>query len=123
MAISVALLVIGVAGGLNSITFDTGQGGFWNIFQLGLLCFIVTLAVWFKQTIQENRAGMNSAQLKHSYVLGMQWFIFSEVMFFACFFGTLFYVRKTMPFRYAIWHMWVNIVAALMFIGVWLAVF
>ena len=36
---------------------------------------------------------MNSAQLKHSYVLGMQWFIFSEVMFFFCFFGTLFYVR------------------------------
>lgn len=93
MATSVALLVIGISGGLNSITFDTGQSGFWNIFQLGLLCFITTLALWFRQTIKENRAGMNSAQLKHSYVLGMQWFIFSEVMFFACFFGTLFYVR------------------------------
>jgi cytochrome c oxidase subunit 3 len=32
-------------------------------------------------------------QLKQSYVLGMLWFIFSEVMFFACFFGALFYVR------------------------------
>jgi cytochrome c oxidase subunit 3 len=28
-------------------------------------------------------AGMNSGQLKKSYVLGMYWFIFSEVMFFA----------------------------------------
>jgi cytochrome c oxidase subunit 3 len=36
---------------------------------------------------------MNSAQLKKSYVLGMFWFIFSEVMFFFCFFGALFYVR------------------------------
>ena len=37
--------------------------------------------------------GMVSDQLKHSYVLGMLWFIFSEVMFFAAFFGALFYVR------------------------------
>ena len=37
---------------------------------------------------------MNSAQLSHSYVLGMFWFIFSEVMFFAAFFGALFYVRQ-----------------------------
>jgi cytochrome c oxidase subunit 3 len=36
---------------------------------------------------------MNSAQLKKSYVIGMFWFIFSEVMFFAAFFGALFYVR------------------------------
>ena len=93
MATSVALLVIGVAGGINSITLDTGHGGFWTIFQLGLVGFVVTLALWFRQTIKENRAGMNSAQLKHSYALGMQWFIFSEVMFFACFFGVLFYVR------------------------------
>jgi cytochrome c oxidase subunit 3 len=36
---------------------------------------------------------MNNAQLKKSYVWGMGWFIFSEVMFFAAFFGALFYVR------------------------------
>ena len=56
MATSVALLVIGVAGGINSITFDTGHGGFWTIFQLGLVGFVVTLALWFRQTIKENRA-------------------------------------------------------------------
>ena len=32
-------------------------------------------------------------QLKRSYVWGMGWFIFSEVMFFAAFFGALFYAR------------------------------
>ena len=36
---------------------------------------------------------MNSSQLSNSYVLGMFWFIFSEVMFFAAFFGALLYVR------------------------------
>ena len=43
--------------------------------------------------IDENMRGLASPQLKQSYVLGMLWFIFSEVMFFACFFGALFYVR------------------------------
>jgi heme/copper-type cytochrome/quinol oxidase subunit 3 len=32
--------------------------------------------------------------LKKTYVLGMYWFIFSEVMFFLAFFGALFYVRN-----------------------------
>jgi cytochrome c oxidase subunit 3 len=49
---------------------------------------------WFRTAIRENIAGMNSAQLKKSYVLGMFWFIFSEVMFFLAFFGALFYVRN-----------------------------
>ena len=35
--------------------------------------------------------------------------------------GTVFYARKAMPYRYAIWHMWVNIGGALMFAGVWIA--
>ena len=45
------------------------------------------------KTISENAQGMNNAALKRSYVWGMGWFIFSEVMFFAAFFGALFYVR------------------------------
>ena len=36
---------------------------------------------------------MNSGQLKQSYVIGMQWFIFSEACF-AAFFGALWYVRN-----------------------------
>lgn len=35
--------------------------------------------------------------------------------------GTVFYARKTMPYRYAIWHTWVNIGGALMFAGIWSA--
>lgn len=93
LATSVAVLILGAAIGLNQMTFGSGDAN-WTMLWLGLLGFVVILAVWFRQTIVENRAGMNSAQLKHSYALGMQWFIFSEVMFFACFFGVLFYVRN-----------------------------
>jgi len=37
--------------------------------------------------------------------------------------GTVFYARRTMPFRYAIWHFWVNLGGIAMFTGVWLALF
>lgn len=37
--------------------------------------------------------------------------------------GTLFYARKSLPFRYAIWHAWVSVGGMLMFAGIWLALF
>ncbi len=37
--------------------------------------------------------------------------------------GTTFYARKSMPFRYAIWHGWVNLGGSLMFAGIWMALF
>jgi cytochrome c oxidase subunit 3 len=64
------------------------------VLTVGLVFFIFTLASWFGTAIRENLAGMNSGQLHQSYVLGMFWFIFSEVMFFAAFFGALLYVRQ-----------------------------
>ncbi|MCL4166094.1 UNVERIFIED_CONTAM: hypothetical protein GTU68_044321 [Idotea baltica] len=48
---------------------------------------------WYGKVIAENESGIVNAQLKKSYVWGMGWFIFSEVMFFAAFFGALFYAR------------------------------
>jgi len=93
--IGLVLSIFGAASIMNDMTF--GKPGeathSWTIFTLGMLFFIATLFGWFRTTIKENIAGMNSAQLKKSYVLGMFWFIFSEVMFFFCFFGALFYVR------------------------------
>ena len=89
------LSIFGAANVLNDMTF--GEAGApsnsWTIFICGLLWFIATLFMWFRATIKENLAGMNSAQLKQSYVLGIFWFIFSEVMFFFVFFSALFYVR------------------------------
>lgn len=37
--------------------------------------------------------------------------------------GTAFYARKALPFRYAIWHSWVNLGGILMFVGIWMALF
>ncbi len=64
-----------------------------TIFAVGLAAVLAVMWFWFSTVIKEHQAGMNSAQLQKSYVWGMGWFIFSEVMFFAAFFGALFYVR------------------------------
>ena len=94
--IGLVLSIFGAASLMNDMTFgepgaDSNSG---LILYAGLFVFGATLFTWFRQAVRENIAGMNSAQLKKSYVLGMGWFIFSEVMFFAAFFGALFYVRN-----------------------------
>ena len=93
--IGLILSIFGAASIMNDMTFkDPGEStNSWTIFLFGLFFFAATLFGWFRLAIKENIAGMNSAQLKKSYVLGMFWFIFSEVMFFFAFFGALFYLR------------------------------
>lgn len=94
-AISVAILVGGLSMAFNDLTFGGGSGGIgWLITIAGFCLFAAVLFVWFRTTIIENHQGLANAQLKKSYVMGMQWFIFSEVCFFGIFFGTLFYVRN-----------------------------
>ena len=94
--IGLILSIYGAASIMNDMTFgDPNEAtSSWSIFMFGLFFFVATLFAWFRTAIRENIAGMNSAQLKKSYVLGMFWFIFSEVMFFFAFFGALFYVRN-----------------------------
>ena len=61
---------------------------------LGLTIFIVMLAGWFTMQANESETGMYSHYVGISYRMGMMWFIFSEIMFFAVFFGTLWYTRN-----------------------------
>lgn len=82
------LTVFGAANWMNG----TALGPY--IFLAGALVFATVLWCWFSVVIRENIAGKTSPQLKRSYVMGMTWFIFSEVMFFAAFFGALFYIRN-----------------------------
>ena len=90
--IGLFLTVFGLGTLFNQISAgETGAGKYISL--LGFFVLSGTLYFWFRQTIIENMQGLNSAQLKRSYVWGMGWFIFSEVMFFAAFFGALFYVR------------------------------
>jgi cytochrome c oxidase subunit 3 len=62
-------------------------------FLVGALILIYMLFGWFGEVIRESEAGMYNAQVDTSFRMGMMWFIFSEVMFFAAFFGALFYAR------------------------------
>src|SRR5690554_2899381 len=87
------VMVFGMGSLLNDIKAgDPATLSSW-ISIAGFLVLATVLFNWFATTIRENHQGLPSAQLKRSYVLGMYWFIFSEVMFFAAFFGGLFYVR------------------------------
>ena len=63
------------------------------VFILGSLVLAGTLYIWFSIVIRENHQKLYSDQMNRSYVWGMAWFIISEVMFFAAFFGALFYIR------------------------------
>src|SRR3954467_2026885 len=49
---------------------------------------------WFTTVIGENQQGLYGLDVDRSFRMGMMWFIFSEVMFFAAFFGALFYARS-----------------------------
>lgn len=62
-------------------------------FLAGVAILICMLVGWFGEVIRESEDGLYNSQVDTSFRLGMLWFIFSEVMFFACFFGALFYAR------------------------------
>lgn len=61
---------------------------------VGALILVGMLFGWFGTVIRESLGGHFNLQVDHSYRWGMGWFIFSEVMFFAAFFGALFYARN-----------------------------
>ena len=91
--IGMFLTVYGVA----SIMVNANQGdsthASWFIFLIGSLVMVYMLFGWFGSVIRESREGLYSDQMDRSFRWGMSWFIFSEVMFFAAFFGALFYSR------------------------------
>ena len=60
---------------------------------LGTAMLLVMLFGWFGTVIKESESGNYNDQVDLSFRWGMMWFIFSEVMFFAAFFGALFYAR------------------------------
>jgi len=64
-----------------------------EIFIFGTVIVVVMMFGWFGTVIRESESGTYSAQVDSSFRMCMMWFIFSEVMFFAAFFGALFYAR------------------------------
>lgn len=92
-SLALFLTVYGLGNWLNQVKAGTDGPG-QLFFILGFLLLSVVLFKWFSTVIDENIRGLNNAQLKRSYVWGMGWFIFSEVMFFSAFFGALWYIRN-----------------------------
>jgi cytochrome c oxidase subunit 3 len=75
---------------------DHAWGPYANI--AGIVALIVVLYNWFGEAIAESEGGLYNTRIDTSFRWSMSWFIFSEVMFFAAFFGALFYARTiTMP--------------------------
>lgn len=86
---SVALLLMasGAAFWMNKVS------GGPLLLALGFATLVYMLFGWFGQVIRESEGGDYGKRVDVSFRWSMGWFIFSEVMFFAGFFGALFYVR------------------------------
>ncbi len=81
--------VVGFANWMNG---STGPFGMPLAFA-GIAILLWMMWGWFGDVIREGLRGMYNRQVGISFRMGMIWFIFSEVMFFAAFFGALFYAR------------------------------
>ena len=87
-SVGLLFLMVGVSNWLNG-----ADAGFW-IMMTGVAIVVFMLIGWFGTVISESQGGLYNAQVDKSFRMGMFWFIFSEVMFFAAFFGALFYARN-----------------------------
>jgi cytochrome c oxidase subunit 3 len=86
------LTMIGASGWVNGQAW----GPVANI--AGILFLLVVLYKWFVTAMSESEGGQYNDRVDVSFRWSMSWFIFSEVMFFAGFFGALFYARAiTLP--------------------------
>ena len=65
----------------------------WSLLP-GFVMLFLLFFLWFGTVIDENQRGIYNMAVDRSFRMGMMWFIFSEVMFFAAFFGALLYARQ-----------------------------
>ena len=86
-SVAMILTLFGAVGTINSQAY-----GPW-ILLAGFLVLIYMFFGWFGAVIAESEGGQYNSRVDASFRWSMSWFIFSEVMFFAAFFGALFYAR------------------------------
>jgi len=86
-SIALFCIMLGTANWLHQVTI----GPYFVL--LGVAIFVFMLFGWFGTVIHESMTGAYNKQVDRSFRWGMGWFIFTEVMFFACLFGVLFYAR------------------------------
>ena len=86
-SLALACLGFGAAFSVNGV-----QLGF-VVLAIGFAILIYMMFGWFGTVVRESESGKYNQRVDVSFRWGMSWFIFSEVMFFAVFFGTLYYMR------------------------------
>lgn len=86
---SAALFLMAV-GGVMTLR-EISYGGWVLVAGVAVLLFM--MIGWFGEVVRDSEAGRYNKQVDASFRWSMSWFIFSEVMFFAAFFGALFYTR------------------------------
>ncbi len=84
---SIALFCIAMGGATYLNGYEFGP----KLMSVGFLFMAVMLFIWFRKVIIESP--VYNMEVDKSFRMGMSWFIFSEVMFFAAFFGALYYLR------------------------------
>jgi len=87
---SFALLLMGAGA---AFWMNGVAAGPWLVLA-GFCVLLVMLFGWFGAVIGESEGHQYNRKVDLSFRWSMSWFIFSEVMFFAAFFGALFYVRN-----------------------------
>ncbi|MFN8898966.1 MAG: cytochrome c oxidase subunit 3 [Pseudomonadota bacterium] len=87
LAFGLLLVIFGAAEWVN------GQGWGAYVLLVGMVTWLAVLFRWFRDAIAESEGGLYSDRVDVSYRWSMSWFIFSEVMFFAAFFGALYWAR------------------------------
>ena len=87
---SCALLLMGTGA---AFWFNQYPAGPWIVLT-GFCVLLVMLFGWFGTVIGESERHLYNRKVDVSFRWSMSFFIFSEVMFFAAFFGALFYVRN-----------------------------
>jgi hemolysin III len=106
----------------------------WTMALLWICWGLTCVAIWNKITNPTIKSRWSTASYLGLGAIGLSalpdltgvpvetlWCIVGGALCYVC--GTAFYARKSMPYRYAIWHAWVNAGGILMFIGIWIAFF
>jgi cytochrome c oxidase subunit III len=86
---SAGLLAMGMGGGF---WVNGAENAKWVVLA-GFIWLMFVLYQWFGASIAESQGKMYSKKVDISFRWSMSWFIFSEVMFFAGFFGALYFAR------------------------------
>ena len=78
---------------LGAVFVFNGMMGGWVSIAAGFMLLLYMMVRWFGDVIRESEGGKYGRWEDVSFRWGMSFFIFSEVMFFAAFFGALYWLR------------------------------